>query len=150
MNEQANGATATRLAGDDTIADLLTHPAFAGFSRLLLPWDDRTYDGRMRLQRVGSLLPYHSHVDVATVICGLNHIIEDVNNGRTVFYDLYTDEDIASRIIYVEASRGCPFTCEFCLSSLDIPVRAPPRASISSMNPMAPPSALAILRRTLK
>lgn len=39
-------------------------------------------------------------------------------------YELYTDADIANRIIYVEASRGCPFTCEFCLSSLDIPVRA--------------------------
>ena len=39
-------------------------------------------------------------------------------------YDLYTEHDLAHRVIYVEASRGCPFTCEFCLSSLDIPVRA--------------------------
>jgi radical SAM superfamily enzyme YgiQ (UPF0313 family) len=39
-------------------------------------------------------------------------------------YDFYGEEDLAHRVLYVEASRGCPFTCEFCLSSLDIPVRA--------------------------
>jgi hypothetical protein len=41
-------------------------------------------------------------------------------------YEFYTEQDIAHRLIYVEASRGCPFSCEFCLSSLDVPVRQVP------------------------
>ncbi|MCL1980480.1 MAG: B12-binding domain-containing radical SAM protein [Proteobacteria bacterium] len=38
-------------------------------------------------------------------------------------YRFYTDQDLAHRLAYVEASRGCPFACEFCLSSIDRQVR---------------------------
>lgn len=34
-------------------------------------------------------------------------------------YRHYDERDIGHRVLYVEASRGCPFTCEFCLSALD-------------------------------
>jgi radical SAM superfamily enzyme YgiQ (UPF0313 family) len=34
-------------------------------------------------------------------------------------YDQYSATDLAQRVLYVEASRGCPFKCAFCLSALD-------------------------------
>jgi acetyl esterase/lipase len=109
-------ATDMHLTADDTIRDLLAHPALAGFGRRLLPWDDRTYDDRMRLRNIGSLLPYHSHVDPATVVGALNHVIDDVNNGETVFYDFCTDEEKKQEpaksntgLFFFRGKLGAPF-----------------------------------------
>ena len=33
-------------------------------------------------------------------------------------YRLYTEEDLRRKLVYVEASRGCPFGCEFCLCAV--------------------------------
>lgn len=70
---------------------LLDHPAFFGYARLLLPWDDRDYDKQMPLARIGTLLPYHSRVDPASVVQALNRIIEDVGQGKAVLHDFYGD-----------------------------------------------------------
>jgi hypothetical protein len=91
QGDRVRGAHGTRLTPGSTIGDILNHPAFAGFAVLLLPWDGRAYDASMRLTDIGSLLPYHSHIEPDSVVGALNRMIADVNDGKTVFYDIYTE-----------------------------------------------------------
>jgi acetyl esterase/lipase len=96
-------AEASRLRADDsgirhlraesTMGDLLRHPAFAGFARLLLPWDDRVYDEQIKLSAIGPLLPYHSHMDAASTIGALNRLIDDAGQGRPIFFDIYNEAE---------------------------------------------------------
>ena len=90
MNAQASGNRGSHLTIGTSIRDMLSHSAFGGFGRLILPWDVRAYDGSMRLSDIGSLLPYHSHVNPDDVVTALNRMIDDTSNGKTVFYDFYT------------------------------------------------------------
>ena len=90
---RSDGAMEQRrhLSVDDPIQDVVDHPAFAGYGRLLLPWDDRPYDMEARLTGIASLMPYHSHVNPDVVVQALNRMIDDVDAGKTVFYDFYTE-----------------------------------------------------------
>jgi acetyl esterase/lipase len=90
MTEQARGGRDGHLTIDSNMRDLLRHPAFAGFGRLILPWDDRAYDESMRLGNIGALLPYHSHVNAGDVVTALNRMIDDASKGNTVFCEFYS------------------------------------------------------------
>ena len=104
------------LTPQSTIGDILGHPAFTGFGRLLLPWDDRTYDENLPLTRIGSLLPYHTHVDPETVTSALNSMIDDAAGGKTVFYRFYTGSQTQQQparrntgLLFYRGKPGAPF-----------------------------------------
>lgn len=45
---------------------------------------------------------------------------------------LYREHDVHNRIVYVEASRGCPLACDFCLSSVQSGIRHFPSAAVKA------------------
>lgn len=104
------------LSPDNTIGDLLQHPAFADFARLLLPWDDRAYDPSMALRDIAALLPYHSHINPEVVVNSLNRLIDDAAQGKTIFYDFYSEAEKRQQpakantgLFFLRGEPGAPF-----------------------------------------
>jgi len=70
----------------------------------------------MLLRDIGSLLPYHTHVDPALVVSSLNRMIDDVSAGKTIFYDIYTDVQKQAEpsrrdtgLFFLRGKPGAPF-----------------------------------------
>lgn len=80
------------LTASHYIRDIVNHPAFKGFGELLLPRDINSGSYNTQLRNVGSLMPYHNHVEPGVVVGAINHMIDEVNDGKTIFYNIYTDE----------------------------------------------------------
>lgn len=82
----------SHLSTDNTVRDLVNHPAFNGFGELLLSRDNNSAYYNTPLSNVGTLMPYHSHVNPDDVLAALNYMIDKVEDGQTIFYDFYTKE----------------------------------------------------------
>lgn len=101
---------------EDSVGDLLDHPSLTGFAERTLPWHGRAYDRALPLNRIGSLLPYHSEVDPAAVVRGLNLLIENAHRGLPVFHEIYSEEERradpdlrAAGLFFFPGQAGAPF-----------------------------------------
>jgi hypothetical protein len=104
------------LKTSNSIRDVVNHPSFKGFGQFILPLDRGTYDGNMQLNRVGSLLPYHSQVEPEAVVKTINYMIDQVADGKTIFYTFYTErqklETPAKQntgLFFFKGKLGAPF-----------------------------------------
>jgi acetyl esterase/lipase len=104
------------ISAGDSVRSIVEHPAFKGFGRLILPGENDTYHLNTLISDVRSLMPYHSHVDPAIIAGALNHMIDHVNDGKTVFYDFYTEQQkrvdpakVNTGIFFFRGKPGTPF-----------------------------------------
>jgi acetyl esterase/lipase len=113
---EENGEMYNHLTTSNFIGDIVNHPAFEGFGALLLPRDDNSGSYDTQLRNVGSLMPYHSHVKSDIVIDAINHMIDEVNDGKTILYDFYTEQEKqedstkeSTGIFFFRGKPGAPF-----------------------------------------
>ncbi|GHV37033.1 hypothetical protein FACS1894187_12800 [Synergistales bacterium] len=116
LNSKTNSGNYFHLTERDSVSTLINHPAFAGFGSHLMPWDNRVYDADTPLYSVGQFMPYHGHIEPYTVVRALNRMIDDASEGKTIFYDFYTERQKqddpnkkSAGLFFFRGNRGAPF-----------------------------------------
>jgi hypothetical protein len=101
------------LGGPEVSHELDQQPIVQMADHVITGWGDVSFPKLCR-----ALL--HGPQPLMKVLAGEQPPLEQI----ALPYDGYSASDLAHRLLYVEASRGCPFKCEFCLSALDQTARA--------------------------
>jgi hypothetical protein len=104
------------LTRDDSVSRLVNHPAFHSFGALMLPRVEDADFYEMPLSDIRSLMPYHNNVDPDIVTKALNQMIDDAQDGKTIFYNFYTrlqkQEDPTKKhtgLFFFQGKLGAPF-----------------------------------------
>ncbi len=97
----APSAPAVRLAPDRVTAetrlfDIIENPLFKGFGRLLFPTGFREPTEDMTLADLSDILPWYSEVHTSTSIDIVSYLLDQRADGRTLFYDIYSEEEKAA------------------------------------------------------
>ena len=84
----------TAFTGESRVQDVMQDPAFAGFGRLIFPVDMQI-DDALTLNDVEEILPWYSEVNPERTVSIVNEMKTRAEQGETIFYDIYTDEEKA-------------------------------------------------------
>ena len=95
----------SHLTISNTVGDVVDNPAFKGFGRYILPLEWR-YDPEMKLSEIPSLLPYHNYVDAGRAVGYINEMIDMVNRGDRLYYDLGRKD---AGLFFFPGKPGAPF-----------------------------------------
>ena len=111
-----NKTTYSHLTLNNTVRDIVNHPAFHGFCEMLLPWENNSPYYNIPLKDVSSLMPYHSNVRPDVVLSSVNYMIDEVNGGKTIFYNIYSEEQKKrdpslkqTGLFFFRGKAGAPF-----------------------------------------
>jgi acetyl esterase/lipase len=85
------GSSYTYVDSDTKVLDIIKNPAFEEFGRFLFPTERGLPDSGMKLSNIGTLLPYHSNIDTDTTARVINYMLDEINKGQSIFYDIYSD-----------------------------------------------------------
>ena len=77
---------------DTKVWDVINDPAFDGYGRLIFPVN-RMIDENLTLRDMGSLLVWYNYVNPDRAVEIVNYMRSEANEGRQIFYDIYTDEE---------------------------------------------------------
>ena len=101
---------------DNTVRDIVNHQAFKGFGECLLTRDDNSANYNTKLSDVALLMPYHQNVNPIVVMNTLNHMVDEVQSNKTIFYDFYKEQhkqaDRAKQntgLFFFRGDHGAPF-----------------------------------------
>ncbi|MDU0348009.1 alpha/beta hydrolase [Actinomyces sp. MRS3W] len=109
--------------GSTLIADVIGNPLLEGYGRFLFPITFNTPRPGDTLADVPDLLTWYHHVDTATTIDVVGDLLMRRENGQTVFFNIYTEQERA-------AAPGLEDTGLFVFPAQGVPTGAKPHVAI--------------------
>jgi hypothetical protein len=117
MSSKRNAAGSyAHVKGTDRVIRIVNNPAFEGFGQFILPVENGIFDMYMQLKDIDSLLPFHNHIDADTTVGVINYMIDEINDGKTIFYDFYPEQQKrenpakeSTGLFFFRGKQGAPF-----------------------------------------